>query len=151
MQLQDDRAELIADLHELVHATRQDHRLRESATGAPMPVMRAANIIDAQPGIGSSALAEALRLERSTVSNLLREMQATGLVRRRRLRTDRRFVSLELTDRGQALVLRAGRPGTGLLSRAIARLRTDEIARLTLALAPLLAAIRGDGTRADVR
>jgi DNA-binding MarR family transcriptional regulator len=151
MQLQDDRAELLVDLHELVHATRQDHRLRERATGAPMPVMRAANVIAAQPGIGSSTLAEALRLERSTVSNLLREMQAGGLVRRRRLQTDRRFVSLELTERGHALVLRAGRPGTGLLSRAIARLRPDETARLTLALAPLLAAIRSDGSSAEAR
>jgi DNA-binding MarR family transcriptional regulator len=144
IQTGDDRAELVACLHQLVSAARQDYRLREQATGASMAVMRVATAIAAQPGIGPSALAEVLRLDRSTVSNLLRDMQEAGLIRRQRLRTDRRSVSLGLTARGRALALRSGRPGTGLLSRAVACLKDDQVARLTLGLEPLLLALHGD-------
>jgi DNA-binding MarR family transcriptional regulator len=93
-------------------------------------------------------LAAALRIERSTASNLLRDMEDQGLVRRRKLRSDRRFVALELTERGHRLLLKAGNAGAGLVSRAASALTSAQILRLSLALRPILAAIRTDGSAA---
>lgn len=147
MPVREPRAELVAQLHSMVDTVRRDLRIRERSAGAAMPVLRAAAAIAASPGIGPSALAEELRLDRSTVSNLLREMQAHGYVQRRRLQEDRRHVSLELTARGNALTLSAGRPGTGALSRAVRRLDARDVGTLLQALAPLLAALGDDTSR----
>lgn len=137
-------ANLVADLREIFDAVRKDYRIREKAASAPMPILRAASVMARRSGLESSLLAEELRLERSTVSNLLRDMQGRGLIRRHRLRSDRRYVSLELTGRGHALLLRARKAGNGLLARAIDRLSEDQRLRLALALGPLLLAIRND-------
>lgn len=94
-------------------------------------------------------LAAALRVERSTASNLLRDMEARRLVRRRKLRSDRRFVALELTERGHSLLRKAGDNGAGLLSRATSALTPAQMLRLSLALRPMLAAIRAEGSAAD--
>ncbi len=145
MTAPDPRAALVAELHSLVDIVRREHRLRERSAGASMPALRAAAVIAARPGIGPSALAEELRLDRSTVSNLLRDMQEQGFVQRRRLHEDRRHVSLDLTARGHALTLKAGRPGTGALSRAVRDLDAWQVAQLERALGPLLLALRGDG------
>jgi DNA-binding MarR family transcriptional regulator len=140
-----DHSELIADLRELCDAVRKDYRLRERAANAPIPILRAAATLAACPGIEPSALAESLRLERSTVSNLLRDMQQQGLLRRIKLASDKRYVNLELTERGQNLLRKANRAGIGLLARAASRLSGAEGARLALALKPLLSAVRTDG------
>lgn len=140
----DPRSELVSELHSLVEIVRRDLRLRERSAGAPMPALRAAAVIAAHPGINPSALADELRLDRSTVSNLLRDMHARGLVHRKRLVEDRRHVSLVLTPRGHALTLTAGRPGTGALSRAVRHLDARRAAELLRALEPLLVALRGE-------
>ncbi|NJD31600.1 MAG: MarR family transcriptional regulator [Gammaproteobacteria bacterium] len=147
MPARDARAELLAELHSLVDIVRRDLRLRERSAGASMPALRAAAAIAASPGISPSALADELHLDRSTVSNLLRDMQAQGLVQRKRLTEDRRHVSLDLTARGHSLTLTAGRPGTGALSRAVRNLDARDIVKLLQSLEPLLLALRGDGSR----
>lgn len=137
-------AKLIADLREIVDAVRRDHRAREKAANAPMPMLRAAAVLASRPGLESSMLAEEMRLNRSTVSNLLRDMEERGFVRRRRLQSDRRFVSLELTQRGRTLLGKSGSSVHGLLARAIGQLALDEQLRLGLAINPLVTAIRND-------
>jgi DNA-binding MarR family transcriptional regulator len=146
MSSRDARAELLAELHSLVDIVRRDLRLRERSAGAPMPTLRAAAAIAANPGISPSALADRLHLDRSTVSNLLRDMQAQGIVQRKRLVEDRRQVSLDLTARGHELTLTAGRPGTGALSRAVRHLDARDTLKLMQALEPLLLALRDDGS-----
>ena len=139
-----DTSELIADLRELIDAVRKDYRVREQAANAPMPKLRVATMLAAHPGIESSALAASLRLERPTVSNLLRDMEEQGLLHRQKLRSDKRYVSLELTARGHALLLKADKLGSGLLARTVSRLSAAEGSSLRLALKPLLTAMRND-------
>jgi DNA-binding MarR family transcriptional regulator len=135
-------AQLLHDLREIVDTVRSDYRLREKRSGAPITVLRALTAIAANPGSTSSALATNLRIERSTASNLLREIEALGLVSRRRLDSDQRYVLLELTPAGLELARKSRRTGQGLLSRAVEQLAAAELQRLHRALAPLLAAIR---------
>lgn len=65
-------------------------------------------MIDANPGVTQSRLAQAVSLERSTMVGVLHALQGSGLVERRR-GADRRTNGLWLTPRGRALVARLKR------------------------------------------
>ena len=60
-------------------------------------------LIDANPGVTQSRLAQAVRLDRSTMVGVLHALEARGLVERRR-GEDRRTKGLWLTRNGSALV-----------------------------------------------
>ena len=65
-------------------------------------------LIDANPGVTQSRLAQAVSLERSTMVGVLHLLQGRGLVERRR-GEDRRTNGLWLTAEGRALVSRLKR------------------------------------------
>src|SRR3954468_18814255 len=81
-------------------------------------------LIDANPGVTQSRLAEAVRLDRSTLVGVLHSLEARGLVARRR-GVDRRTNGLWLT--------RAGRSAASRLSRRIELHEERVAARLTAA------------------
>ncbi|TCK65824.1 MarR family transcriptional regulator [Curtobacterium sp. PhB136] len=74
-------------------------------------------------------LGAALDLESSTLSPIVRRLEALGLVLRRRSETDERVVHVHVTDAGRALELRAApvreqvEASTGLSDSAFANLR----------------------------
>ncbi|MCX7961378.1 MAG: MarR family winged helix-turn-helix transcriptional regulator [Burkholderiales bacterium] len=95
-------------------------------------------LIDANPGVTQSRLAEAVGRDRSTLVGVLDQLESRGLVERRR-GADRRTNGLWLTRTGRAM-----------LARALARIAAHErriAARLTAAerreLLRLLAKIAG--------
>lgn len=61
-----------------------------------------------QDSISVSALGTALQLESSTLSPLLKRLEANGLIRRERRPQDERSVALHLTEAGIRLRARAG-------------------------------------------
>ena len=63
-------------------------------------------LIDANPGVTQSRLAEAVSLDRSTMVGVLDQLQARALIERRRGQ-DRRTNGLWLTRAGRALLARA--------------------------------------------
>ena len=65
--------------------------------------------IDANPGASQTVLTECTGIDRSTLSEVVRRLGKTGLVRRRRRRDDTRAYAVELTNEGQRL-LRAAQP-----------------------------------------
>lgn len=79
-------------------------------------------------GIGVAELAGRLHLDASTLSPLLKRLQAMGLLERRRSSTDERRVAIHLTEQGVAL---AG-PATEVHRDVAARLALtqDEVASL---------------------
>jgi DNA-binding MarR family transcriptional regulator len=62
-------------------------------------------LIDVNPGVTQTRLAEAVGLDRSTLVAVLDQLEERGLLERRR-GTDRRTNGLWLTRRGKALVVR---------------------------------------------
>ena len=90
--------------------------------------------IDANPGITQSRLAEAAERDRSTMVGVLDQLEARGLIERRR-GADRRTNGLWLTRAGSALLARA--------LRGIARHEQRIAARLTLAERRLLLKLLG--------
>lgn len=86
-------------------------------------------LIEANPGVTQSRLAEAVRRDRSTMVGLLDELQARGLIERRR-GEDRRTNTLQLTRAGHAFLGRAMRQIEAHERRIGARLTRAERALL---------------------
>ncbi len=86
-------------------------------------------LIDANPGVTQSRLAEAVRRDRSTMVGVLDELEKRGLVERRR-GEDRRTNSLTLTLAGRAFLGRALRQVAAHERRIAARFTRAERAQL---------------------
>ncbi len=82
-------------------------------------------LIDANPGVTQSRLAEAARRDRSTMVGVLDQLEGRGLVERRR-GADRRTNGLWLTRSGRALLARALRSIAAHERRIAARLSAAE-------------------------
>lgn len=61
-------------------------------------------LIEANPGISQSAVAAALRFDRSTLVQIIDRLEGRGLVVRKASARDRRSHALELTPKGERLV-----------------------------------------------
>lgn len=68
--------------------------------GLSAPQFGALLLIEANPDISQSAVAEALRFDRSTLVQIIDRLEDRGLVVRNVSPTDRRSHALRLTDRG---------------------------------------------------
>jgi DNA-binding MarR family transcriptional regulator len=82
-------------------------------------------LIDANPGVTQSRLAEAVRRDRSTLVGVLDLLEGRGLIERRR-GADRRTNGLRLTRAGRALLARALRSIAAHERRIAARLSAAE-------------------------
>ncbi len=85
--------------------------------------------INANPGVTQSRLAEAVERDRSTMVGVLDQLEARGLIERRR-GADRRTNGLWLTRAGRALLARALRGIARHEQRIAARLSAAERRRL---------------------
>ncbi|NYZ13688.1 MarR family transcriptional regulator [Azospirillum sp. RWY-5-1] len=85
------------------------------ALGLTYPQYLALNVLWREDGQTVGALAERLALEPSTLTPLIKRLEAAGLVRRTRNPDDERQVLVALTDQGRALEARAGCLGEALL------------------------------------
>lgn len=74
-----------------------------------------------------SRLAEAEGVRMPTASNTVNQLEKRGLVRRARDESDRRGVSVELTDKGREELERVGNERTTYLTDMIATLSEDQL------------------------
>lgn len=93
-------------------------------------------LIDANPGVTQSRLAQAVSLERSTMVGVLHALEGRALIERRR-GADRRTNGLWLTPQGRALVARLKRRIHVHERRVAARLSTTEREQLLALLEKL--------------
>ena len=93
-------------------------------------------LIEANPGVTQSRLAQAVSLERSTMVGVLHTLEARGLVERRR-GSDRRTNGLWLTAEGRSLGSRLKRRIQLHERRVAARLSAEEREQLLALLAKL--------------
>jgi len=78
-----------------------------------------------------TALARIIPVDAAAISRQLDKLQQRGLVRRRRLRSDRRTVRIELTDAGRELVPKLAPLVQANNSRFLSGISTDEQAAFT--------------------
>ncbi|MEW5863150.1 MAG: MarR family transcriptional regulator [Pseudomonadota bacterium] len=93
-------------------------------------------LIDANPGVTQSRLAEAVRRDRSTMVGVLDQLEARGLIERRR-GADRRTNGLWLTRAGRTLLARALKRIAAHERRIAARLTAAERRELLRLLAKI--------------
>ncbi|WP_336662666.1 MarR family winged helix-turn-helix transcriptional regulator [Leucobacter sp. USHLN154] len=87
--------------------------------------------------LAPSDLAEALHLDRSTVSNLLASMQRAGLVERRPDEADGRRVLVTTSERARALFTAYDRASTRILGESLETLAGDDLTSIAAALPAL--------------
>jgi DNA-binding MarR family transcriptional regulator len=122
----------------LVDRTRSLYRELERSTGAPVQAHRALACIAEMPGIQSSRLADAMGMQRSAVSHLLKSLAGLGWIERRRSATDQRSVHLHVTAAGGKVVNATAGRVVGVLQRAVQRLEDDQLRELERSLRALL-------------
>ncbi len=106
----------------------------EPLTGSQLELLR---LLDRQPGMFVAEAADELGLAANTVSTLVGQLSAMGLVTRTPDPQDRRMARLSLTDRARARIHQWRRRRASTVSAALGRLSAEERARLTEAI-PLL-------------
>jgi DNA-binding MarR family transcriptional regulator len=84
------------------------HRPDETPCGEPVPVAEAHALMDlaAQGPLNHGELAARLRLEKSTVSRLVRQLEKRKWIKRTSAARDRRVIHIQLTPSGQAAAQR---------------------------------------------
>lgn len=139
-------ARVLTALRVLYNASHRHYRTIERRSGVPAAALRALSEVNRQPGITSAALAGALGVRPATASNVLRVLEAEGLVERVRERRDRRVVRLHATARGARHAAASGGAAGGVLASSVGSLDAADLAKLDTGLQAMLRGIP-DGVR----
>jgi len=117
----------------------QDVERRAGVSGAQLWAL--AQVADS-PGAKVGELARALAIHQSTASNLLRALEAQGLVTRERQGSDQRQVQLFASRKGLQLLKGAPRPLIGVLQQALSELPAARLHALHAELAHVIARMK---------
>ena len=138
-QLADQLMTVLAGLRRVtrrrLRATRSD-----PLRGAQLEVLRG---VEDQPGIGVAALARVLHLAGNSVSTLVNQLTAAGLLRREPDPVDRRAVRLHLAPAARQRLSEWRRARVELVGQAVHRLPAADRDRIAAAL-PALRALLAD-------
>lgn len=129
-----DAAEVVRCLRRLFRALQEYSKKTQRRFGLSSPQLWALNLLDAEPGLSLTDLAEKMFSHPSTVSGVVDRLVERGAVSRQVPREDRRGVRLSLTPAGQALVRSAPSPVQQGLSGALARFSPARLRQLRRAL-----------------
>jgi DNA-binding MarR family transcriptional regulator len=135
--------EVLAQFRVIVKSIRRHYQDVERRAGVKGAQLWALAQIAEQPGGQVGELARALAVHPSTASNLVRDLQARGLVTRERRGRDLRHVQLYPSRKGLGLLKAAPRPLIGVLQQALSELPSARLAALHAELAHVIALMKG--------
>jgi DNA-binding MarR family transcriptional regulator len=98
--------------------------------GISVPQFGTLLLIEANPDISQSAIAQALRFDRSTLVQIIDRLEDRGLVERHVSPTDRRSHALRITDAGAGMLTELKEQAIAHEDDVAAELSPDERARL---------------------
>ncbi|RIV36025.1 MarR family winged helix-turn-helix transcriptional regulator [Micromonospora radicis] len=124
----------LGDLHRVLRRRASQRSGRVALPDAQVEVLR---LVQRQPGISVREAAERLGTAANTVSTLVGELTAAGLLSRERDPADRRTVRLGLTDAARERITAYGQHRRDLLGAALAELDAGERERLLTAVPAL--------------
>ncbi len=116
------RLEVLKQFRVLLRSIKRHYQWVEQESGVSGAQLWAMAEIAKAPGIKVSDLARQLAVHLSTVSNMLRRLEALALIKRLRIGKDHRVVLLQLTAKGRKILRLAPRPLVGILQQALAEL-----------------------------
>lgn len=118
-------------------------RVADAESGLSAPKLSALSVLAFAGPQSLSSLARAEQVRAPTMSKLVADLEAEGLVVKKSDRTDRRGVRIEVTSRGRALMEEGRKRRLALLRKGVARLSAVELATLASA-ADLMLLVSGD-------
>ena len=123
------------------------HRPDETPCGEPVPVAEAHALMDlaAHGPLNHGELATRLRLEKSTVSRLVRQLEKRKWIKRTAAAADRRVIHIQLTPSGQAAAQRLADARHSKFDNLLAALPKAKRASILEAMSTLVRAM--DDTR----
>ncbi len=135
--------EVLAQFRVIVKSIRRHYQDVERRAGVSGAQLWALAQIAGQPGGRVGELARALAVHQSTASNLVRHLEARGLVTRERRARDLRHVQLYPSRQGLRLLKAAPRPLIGVLQQALSELPAARLVALHAELAHVIALMKG--------
>lgn len=138
---------LLRRAHQISAAVFEDECRSVALTPAQFGVL---TVLKAHPGLGQSSLARALGFDKVTVLRVLRGLQARGLVERTASETNRRSISVMLTDTGHDVLRQAQKPAEKAYKRLLAPLDEGQRAQLVSLLQLLTGELEEDARAAFV-
>lgn len=129
------------------------HRPERTPCGVPVPVSDAHALMElaqaGATGLSPTALADRLRLDRSSVTRLVQRLAERDWLRRDSDPADGRAAILQLTDAGRATTERLAAARAAKFAGVVARLPASERAAALDALDVLVGAMEHDGARGE--
>lgn len=116
--------------------------------GLTAPQLWAVKTLARTGPLTTGQLALELMVHQSSTSLLVVRLERRGLVRKTRHKEDRRFVRIELTERGLALAAEAPEPAQGRLLHGLGRMPTRRVRVIRRAIDDLVAAMEAEGVEA---
>jgi DNA-binding MarR family transcriptional regulator len=141
-------AQVLRQFRVVFNAVKSHFQQMEKQVGIGGAQVWALSMVAQQPGLGVSALGEAMDIHQSTASNLVKALVHKGLLRTAKATQDRRAVCLHITEAGQSLLQQAPGPWSGVLPDALAQLDPTTLSRLNQDLASLIRLLGQDDNEA---
>lgn len=130
-----DPLDVAARLHTAAIRLLRAVRVVDTQTGVSAPKLSALSVLTFGGPMSLSALAKAEQVRAPTMSKLVADLEAGGLVAKRADRDDKRGVRIEVTAKGRALMEEGRRRRLALLQQRLAKLSRAERAQLDEAAA----------------
>lgn len=105
-------------------------RTADAETGVSAPKLSALSVLTFGGAMSLSALAKAEQVRAPTMSKLVADLEAEGLVAKRADKMDKRGVRVEVTAKGRALMEEGRKKRLALLTKRLTRLSAAERAEL---------------------
>jgi len=121
-----DSLEVATSLHRAAIRLLRAVRVADDETGVSAPKLSALSVLTFGGAMSLSSLARAEQVTAATMSKLVSDLEAEGLVAKRADREDRRGVRIEVTAKGRALMEEGRKRRLALLQKRLAKLGRDD-------------------------
>ena len=140
--------EVLGQFRIVIKSIRRHYQEVERQSGVNGAQLWALAHIASHPGAKVNELARALAIHVSTTSNLIRRLDALGLITRNRIREDQRTVRLHVTNEGTKALKQAPRPLIGVLQQGLSEVSERSLDALHKSLGELISTMKVKDVRA---
>lgn len=121
-----DSLEVATSLHRAAIRLLRTVRVADDETGVSAPKLSALSVLTFGGAMSLSALARAEQVTAATMSKLVSDLEAEGLVAKRVDREDKRSLRIEVTAKGRALMEDGRKRRLALLQKRLAKLTRED-------------------------
>ena len=135
-----DSLEVATALHRAAIRLLRAVRVADDETGVSAPKLSALSVLTFGGPSSLTALAKAEQVTAATMSKLVSDLEAEGLVAKRADREDKRGLRIEVTAKGRALMEEGRKRRLALLNKRLGKFSREERAQLVDAAALMMRA-----------